>query len=556
MARKSTRAPTARKIIDEHVSGELITQAMADLMEKDVAHIGWILKWTAKEKRVYFDCCQNTLTEKTMSRLNAGESYKHRQKAICPFCGTQIGCLRTCHVSADDIDETYHVFYRRSQKEQNTLLILGVWCGREWYRVRNGMDPAEIQTSFQPCHMIYLPLGEKPRRYVREIIRPRSWFNNYGWGCNDDEDFWSERSTVIGGDKQYKGTDCGCGYRVHDDWLQREARGTRWEKLTRWMVGTHRIRHHKDWADELSVLCRHPQMEYMLGNGMEALVKEALNGMGTMQYINWRAKSFKEMLPMDSNELARLRRMKPEQVNGVGVMVMKLARQLRQTVKLETVMVLTSSQNTQMRRERLKSALKQYGQRWGVMRILRYLQSKAGGNVDIWMDYMEELNQLGEGGDEARVFPRDLREAHAVTTGRIKCKASEEEAEAIEKMLPKLNRKFRFEYGGLALQPFESPTEIIQEGAYQHICIGSYVKSYAMGKTVLLKLRRTDAPGIPFHAVEMNQAGELIQCRGYKNCTFEEDEALVRAFWDAYAQARKKEIKVNLTIKSREGKIA
>lgn len=171
--------------------------------------------------------------------------------------------------------------------------------------------------------------------------------------------------------------------------------------------------------------------------------------------------------------------------------------------------------------------------------------------IGTWRDYLRELEELGEADDEARVFPRDLLAAHVETTTRIKIKADEAQQKKLDDRLPELRGKYSFRAGGLVLEPFWTVAEVIAEGAKQRICIASYAGRYANGGTVLCKLRRESAPETPWHAVEFDTKGRMMQCRGEGNTTAPEDEQAVRDFWAAWDAAHKTTTAVHLTIRAR-----
>lgn len=59
--------------------------------------------------------------------------------------------------------------------------------------------------------------------------------------------------------------------------------------------------------------------------------------------------------------------------------------------------------------------------------------------------------------------------------------------------------------------------ELVTEGSVQHICIGSYTTSHAMGQTNLFFLRKKSNPDVPFYAIEMSNSKNIIQIHGFGN---------------------------------------
>ena len=170
----------------------------------------------------------------------------------------------------------------------------------------------------------------------------------------------------------------------------------------------------------------------------------------------------------------------------------------------------------------------------------------------MWTDYLGELEKLGEADDESRVFPKDLTEAHAQTSARLRYRHDRETAEKVRAAAGKLRKRYTFRACGLLLEPFETPEEIMREGTMQHICIGSYVERYAGGGTILCKLRRAAEPDKPWHAVEFTTGGAMVQCRGEHNQSAEEDLPVLERFWAAWDQARKTKTELHVLVRRKE----
>lgn len=540
---------TGTEVIAQHLGGVFITDEMKETADRALGRIGWILSWRKGHREIWYECCGRTLIESETNDMAEGyalSNAEHRKKGTCPYCSSVVKYINKRWIKEDDYTEVYTVWHRMSQTEPNTLLVLGMWSGRRWFQAKYGTDPKDIQTEHEACSLVVLPWDGKPQRYIRECMQTLGSYNRWFWGCGVTEDQWSRRRDVEGGDRQsLNGNDI--DYLVCTS-LQGTVRGTRWEKPARFTAECRNITNTRDGIKLLEPFCRHPQMEYMIGNGMQGILTSCISHDGTMSLIRWKKRKPADMFGLDPNEMARLRRMKPDQTNGKGLLILRKARELGQRVKLEEAMeVAKRPQIAYTHTKSVRGAINAYGKRWGVMKIMRYC-SRNHGMLSLWMDHMRDLQRLGEQNTEELVFPRDLYERHAQMQQRIRYQTDEETDAKVVQRAETL-KKLTFEACGLRLSPFESPKEIIREGTEQIICIGSYIRSYANGNTVLLKLRRIEEPDKPFHAVEMNNDGKtLVQCRGYKNKTFPEDEAVVRNFWKAWDEAYGTTTRVYLTI--------
>lgn len=96
---------------------------------------------------------------------------------------------------------------------------------------------------------------------------------------------------------------------------------------------------------------------------------------------------------------------------------------------------------------------------------------------------------------------------------------------------------------GLMLMVPKSADEIKAEGTALHHCVGTYVERVAKGETMILFIRKIDAPDEPYYTMEWN-GSKVVQCRGFKNCDMTPE---VKAFTQVFekkiaaAMAKKKE---------------
>ena len=558
MAKKKPERPTAQQVISRHLGGKLVTKAMEREMLRMMQCPAWLTSWNRTELRIVYSCCGKVVSnkEKHLPEKDRAQA-EHRKNGTCPYCGKAVEYLDCNKVRFSDIEEQYHVFYRRSRRDRNTLVAVGVWCGMYLFEMKGvGKEwrdeaAARIRPTLEACSLTLLPWAGTPRQWQRKPLpKWSSWFDRYvdNWKGYDD---WRERSAVKW--IEAESTDKYGAFKfVHPDTLTQAAEGTRWEKVWAWISERPNARKNgEDAISSLEKFCRHPQLEYMLTGGMQALAEAAMQETLGLT-INWQAKTRQKMLPMlDSNELARLKRMDPKQVNVNGLKLIRAARKQGEKIKLEDAMEL--GRGYILNEDDFWDAARMYGGRLGVKRLARYLehQKLAYGLYGVsrtWRDYMMELRMLGEDQDENRCLPKNLSESHRETSARVKIQKSELSQKMVAERAAKLRPKYSFAACGLVLEPFETVEEIIQEGAKQQICIANYAEAYAKGRKVLLKLRREGEEDKPFHAVEFTTGGKLVQCRGYQNRTWPEDEKQVRDFWAAWNEAKKQQQQLYITI--------
>ena len=92
---------------------------------------------------------------------------------------------------------------------------------------------------------------------------------------------------------------------------------------------------------------------------------------------------------------------------------------------------------------------------------------------------------------------------------------------------------------GLLLKVPASAEEIRAEGAALHHCVGTYVERVAQGKTMILFIRKIEAPDKPYYTMEWN-GYEIVQCRGFKNCNMTPE---VKAFTKVFEEKMLEKLK-------------
>lgn len=514
--------PTAEKQIDRHLGGALLTEEEKKALRQSLEPVA-----ITEKERSFYSCCR---------QYGPVCQAQHREHGQCPICGKQVYNIYRRWIKKDERREQFHYFYSKSKTDKDTIIVRGVWVGEIWEDARN-KAPDRVETRYD-CHgLLVIPYGGKPVRYIREE----------GYGSANG---WVRRSKPQGGMKTAWLSQQSAIYTlIHVEEQKKAIRGTRFEKMVRWAANHAEVGYDISMTNLLVGIAKHPQVEYLAARGLTQLTREYLSGYGTAA-INWKEKTPERMLGLTRDELGRIKA-KGLDVGNDTLMLLKMVRQYDTKAKLEDVMAARKGIPTYTF-DYLREIMSKAGAQFGPMKVLRYAKTKIEGyNIRTWRDYMAELEKLDEVEDEARVFPKDLLAAHAETSARVRAKASAEQQEKLDALLPELRKKYSFRANNLVLEPFATLAEVIEEGAKQHICIGSYADRYANGGTVLCKLRRESAPAAPWHAVEFNKRGEMVQCRGERNTTAPEDEQAVRDFWAAWDAVHKTTTSVYLDIRAR-----
>ena len=76
--------------------------------------------------------------------------------------------------------------------------------------------------------------------------------------------------------------------------------------------------------------------------------------------------------------------------------------------------------------------------------------------------------------------------------------------------------KYHYQDKTFTILPPSSADEIVKEGKALRHCVANYVEQVAKKKTVILFLRRLEAPGEPYYTIEVRQR-KIRQIGGYGN---------------------------------------
>lgn len=160
--------------------------------------------------------------------------------------------------------------------------------------------------------------------------------------------------------------------------------------------------------------------------------------------------------------------------------------------------------------------------------------------VHDWKDYIGWCRDLGYNlHDEYVLMPPDFRKAH----DRVMEEEKRKKDEILRKKQEKMNRQIHrilmemqesdplhMQTKSLMIVVPSSADDIRREGQELHHCVGMYVERVAKGETMILFVRRTAFPEIPYFTMEWKD-GEVKQCRGSRNCDMPADvKAFVKAF--------------------------
>lgn len=157
-------------------------------------------------------------------------------------------------------------------------------------------------------------------------------------------------------------------------------------------------------------------------------------------------------------------------------------------------------------------------------------------DVQMWLDYVDELRELGMDDRSPKYLcPQNLREAHAVTSERIRRKRNAEKAEQEKKEIAKSEEAYGkhiapylglcFVMGDIEIRPLPTVKSVYEEGEAMHHCIYR-MKYWQRTDTLLMSARGKD--GKRLESIEVNLRDyKVLQSRGLQNQPTEQHEDIV-----------------------------
>lgn len=518
----------------EHIGGE------ANLVSK---HGQWLIHqhakhylWKYPDKTTWCTAC---------GRSTDGFVGKHGRDYECQNCGMWCEFRYAAKGHKYVYDSFYLYEWRKSILDAETIVLTGAYVYRCF---KNERFPHEVKLEVDPSALYVF----RPGKAVT-VYKQRWWCGLKGWEghwelkktCAPEHTVHGKRCEIVIDHGEFRNVLRGTRIGETFDALRDES--GRWETL------------------ELSAIAncaRRPWLEYLYKSGQRLLASELMRMETVSRDIvpNRYARTPRELLGLTEGQWFEARRdgiqLSTDEVETLHI----LGKVLGRPAKVDEAHALARryASAAWMVRELLPERREYYGRTVGnyiehlpdklrrkiVRRILSDIQSARD-----WRDYYGQLERLGEDmTDAALMLPRDVREMHERMTERENALKLEEQLRrdaakdaVLAKRLKELRRDFTFRAAGLIMRPYENAREIITEGQRLHICIGSYVESYANGRTVICCLRRAEEPDVPWRAVEFSaNTGRMIQDRGERNDTKGIPpgvKAQLRNFWSAWDRA-------------------
>lgn len=444
------------------------------------------------------------------------EGLKHKEKTICPSCGSKCEVKSSGRGRKYLVDRAYFVYYEKSVLDPNAIVAQGFYTYRDYrddYRKVETELKLEAQYLFEPGQAVYYT---------------RTWENSWR--------FAEQKNVLSLMDREYRHFYCFCSRES----IEKAVAGTPFQ------YSTWESYYAGDMVRFFDLFSKYPCIEYLSKLGLTEFVRAKLYGWKTYNAINWRAKSIDKVLRLPKQDI--------KQVLSNAHFVEPLVLRLFQIGKSDgsNLTIEESKEMTVYPFEDLKKILKLTTVRKAHSYMLKqYEKDKKKQHyvskyqvLTHWKDYIQDCITLEmDLNSDYVLFPSNLFNAHQNTIKQVKIKANIELDKKIGIRLKSLS-KFNFTSNDLFIRPAISSQELIDEGRTLKHCVGTYADRYAKGQTDIFVIRRITQPDSPFFTVEI-KSGSITQTRGKQNCNPTKE---VQAFMDAFKSAK-------LT-KKRERKVA
>ncbi len=506
----------------------------------------YLLLWTSccfvMEQR--YDVVQRTMDDRHASFISS----KHNDLVKCPYCGKTATLKSIGKIGKRGLEEFIPVLFLGAGA-RGELYAQGYWV-RKAYNFRNDPydDKLNMRATFKLTEAYKFEPG-RARMWTRtydEDIGRKAWIVTEEPGRRKITEPFTKGSYmfteyvdyyVIGMEAIQRSAFKYCQY---EDWLKMR-RSKLYPSMKNEFFITHRYL--MRWLAASSLYPRMVEMLYK--SGMDVFVTDLIeNRRKNSEIVNWEARNQREAFKIPRQEVLRLM--------GGRKNIIRVLETLRRFKRKRLCVTIQEAadlyENLDYRLPEFIDACAE--NHLAPMVLHRYIRSFSGvrchgGGVTedyvftVWRDYVSAARAIGyDLGAVQVLMPRRLEEAHnnavaernrrnaeaeaARKEAYLKAHPEEaarlaREAEEAKKLISKRVKNYTCEIEGYVIRPAASGEEIIAEGNVLSHCVRGYAERHMTGKLTICFLRMADAPDTPMVTIELNTAGKMVQCHGYRN---------------------------------------
>ena len=275
---------------------------------------------------------------------------------------------------------------------------------------------------------------------------------------------------------------------------------------------------------------KYPSIEILEKAGFEYIVGQRANKKKS-RAINWRAKDLRKILGLKPKEIKEFREL-GRYARLYELEKYKDIKKMGYRVSFNQIGMLSDYN--------LSEKISVIEQHVKLEKALSYLETQ-GRDCGIYLDYLRECSKLGYDMKNKKVlFPADLQAAHEETSEKIRIQEDSKKMVAFKESTDKIYGRPEYREENLLIRAAQSPEELAKESAALHHCVRTYVDCVARGECVILFIRKTASPDEPYFTLELSPKGEIIQCRGDRNCAYPEDVKEFLARWKKWMKKKER----------------
>lgn len=268
-------------------------------------------------------------------------------------------------------------------------------------------------------------------------------------------------------------------------------------------------------ADELLRYCvletKNKSMEILRKSGFKNLIYERVREAHSQQAVNWRGKTLQKILRLPMNHIRKIREFDLS------------------LYELQIFQMLTDKEKKEVTRNELaefskmfKSAITDIQNIAPLLKFLRYWENQ-GLNALAAGDYLDYINGCKKIGFDINkkdvLFPKDFKKAHDEVIEQVESVTNAQ----LDLAIKAATFEFGIENETLTCHMARSQSGLNKESRVLNHCVRTYGDKIIRGKSLIFFIRKKEEPGQPYYTLELDPAGNFVQCRGLRNCLANEE---------------------------------
>lgn len=150
-----------------------------------------------------------------------------------------------------------------------------------------------------------------------------------------------------------------------------------------------------------------------------------------------------------------------------------------------------------------------------------------------YLDYLRNVLLIEKSIENRRLKPRNFKKSHDTFADLAVVVKNKEVDIGIQNRYVLVGNTFEMTYKSFSFKFPKSLQDFITEGKILHHCVGgiSYGKQHANGEIYIVFVRNSENTNKPLYTLEINNKGNILQCRGLNNCSCpEKDMKIIKSY--------------------------